>query len=123
MTISAKKFVSDIADNFEALRPEFEASLRDNFGEIIPHLIMADYCRAVISADPGSTWVREFLSTLEENFSDSEDDEVSNAIAVSFVEHLPQSNENHGVVPMLGRKLRNQYEAIMTVDGPRPAPG
>ena len=112
MTTDAKKFVSDIAANFEALRPEFEASLRDNSGEIIPHLIMAEYCRALISSDPHSTWVREFLSTLEETLSDSEDDEVSNTIVVSFVEHLPQPSEHHGVVPLLGRKLRKQYETI-----------
>ncbi len=71
---------------------------------------MADYCRIAVTAKPRDLWVNKFLSELEDNFSDQEDDDVSNLIAVSFIEHLPPPNEAHSITSQLEGKVKQQYD-------------
>lgn len=51
----------------------------------------------------------EFLEYLEANFS-LEQNEISELIAVSFLEYLPfHLKEEHWAVSVLGPKLKKQY--------------
>lgn len=110
MSMSKKSeiFVSSLAKMFPLLAGAFEEHLKDN-DRILPHILMADYCRVVLNADKNDTWIVSFLEELEKSFSLSSDDPVSNLIAVSFVENLPYTNEGHWIVDRLGHKLRKQY--------------
>ncbi|KAB2717749.1 DUF7674 family protein [Brucella intermedia] len=109
MITNSRMFVSNLANKFEMLRGILDEHLQDNFGEILPHILMADYCRIVLSSENDVLWVERFLSEIEDHFSDVVDDEVSNVIAVSFIEHLPPPDKHHQIVEKLGKKLKTQY--------------
>lgn len=110
MTWKASNFVTELALKFPLLVEILEEHRADNFGEILPHLIMADYCRKVCAADSKDIWVVNFLEVLESKFSNDTDDDVSNVIAVSFIENLPKPNDSAQIVSDLPEKLRSQYE-------------
>lgn len=118
--MSVISFVSELADKFAPLKAAYVEHLDDNLGEILPHILMADYCRVVISAKPEDLWVKMLLSTLEDKFSDTEDDGISNVIAVSFIEHLPPPRDEHLIIRLLGKKLRWQYDFIFGQISPSP---
>jgi hypothetical protein len=107
-------FVSSLASKFENLLALYAASERDNFGEILPHLVMAEFCVAAVG-DLQSQWVSELFRILETNFSEISDDPVSNVIAVSFVEHLPPPNEVPELLALLGSRMLDYYRTIYEV--------
>jgi hypothetical protein len=115
MRESAKIFVIDLARKYNELHGDFFDHLEDNFGEILPHLLMADYCRTLLSVDAGESWVDALLLELESKYSEIDDDEVSNVIAVSFIENLPAPNSNHPILKKLGYKLCQQYNITFGV--------
>lgn len=112
MITDAKSFVTCIAETYEPLEMVFKEHVEDNFGEVLPHVLMADYCRAVLSFGPEALWVDKFLSRLEQSFSSIEDDEISNVISVSFIEHLPPPAINQGIIDRLGKKMKKQYKLV-----------
>ncbi len=110
MSLSSNKFVVDLAENISNLQDAFFEHLKDNNGEVLPHLVMADYARKLISSNKDEEWINMFLSQLEDNFSIDEDDEVSNLIAVSFIENLPPPSANSYIINELGNSLQNYYK-------------
>lgn len=109
MSASAKLFVAKLATKYKTLEAAFSEHKMDNFGMVLPHLVMADFCRVVCNETDNLHWVQDFLSDLEKEFSKVDDDEVSNLIAVSFIENLPSPSENAGITAKLPPKMRWQY--------------
>jgi len=97
MCKEAQIFVSSLAKKFPLLAKAFAEHLQDN-NQILPHILMADYCRVVLNTDNTDAWVVSFLEELEKSISLDSDNSVSNLIAVSFVEHLPYADEGHWIV-------------------------
>lgn len=111
MNICPEDFVLGLVKRFPPLERAYREHLYDNFGELLPHLVMADFCRLVCSGRPNESWQDDFLSELESNFSAETDDPVSNMIALSFVENLPPPGKNHFLVNRLPQKLTVEYGA------------
>jgi hypothetical protein len=109
MNKNSKVFVTNLAKKFKELDAAFSDHQKDNLGDTLPHLLMADYCRVVLNSESNSNWVEKFLEELELHYSDIEDDETSNVIAVSFIENLPSTDVNHPIVRRIGKKLRRYY--------------
>jgi len=104
-------FSAGAAFKFRELESTLAEHLKDNNGEILPHLLMADYCRCVESA-ARTEWVRHFLYYLEENFSD-ENNELSELISVSFLEHLsPEDSSTNFLIGCLGPRMLKEYRRI-----------
>ncbi|GES43104.1 hypothetical protein RsS62_23560 [Rhizobium dioscoreae] len=106
-------FTAGLAFTFKPLEGILSEHLRDNSGEILPHLLMADYCR-LVEKTPESHWIKSFLAYLEENFS-SQNDPLSELISVSFIEHLsPGERLPNPVVKLLGKRMRDEYRRIFS---------
>lgn len=109
MSVSTISFVSHLAVKFPALEAAFAEHQEDNFGEVLPHLAMADFCRVICNASGKPDWIGEFLQELEENYAEDHDDDVSNLIAVSFIENLAFPSGNQVLTVSLPPKLKRQY--------------
>lgn len=110
MSSETIKFVINLARKYPVLEPLLFEHKKD-LGEILPHLLIADYCRAV-QKGPKENWKTDFLTYLERHFGE-EDDPVSNLIGVSFVENLYSDEpEQHWTVDELGSKMKQQYERV-----------
>ncbi len=109
MSCNATSFISDLAAQFEPLHAALAEHKEENFDAILPHLAMADFCRIVCDEKEGLLWVSEFLTVLEKNFLSSDDDEISNLIAVSFVENLSSPTDGCKVIATLPPRLKSQY--------------
>ncbi|BDW89401.1 DUF7674 family protein [Thalassospira tepidiphila] len=104
-------FSAGAAFKFRELESTLAEHLKDNNGEILPHLLMADYFRCVESA-VDAEWVRGFLSYLEENFS-YKNREIINLISVSFLEHLsPEDSSTRFLGELLGPEMLKEYQCI-----------
>jgi|TARA_R100000988_G_C3991594_1_gene163035 hypothetical protein len=104
-------FSAGAAFKFRELESTLAEHLKDNNGEILPHLLMADYCRCLEGA-VSAEWVRNFLSYLEESFS-RKDREVINLISVSFIEHLsPEDSSTRFLEELLGPQMLKEYQRI-----------
>jgi hypothetical protein len=96
-----------------ALQEVLDEHLADNFGEMLPHVFMADLTRwfvAAIAAGEGSE-IAAFADAVEALYT-SDDPEVRNVAAVSFMEYLvvgPDSQE------------RAAIEALRPIAGPATA--
>ncbi|MGR9250199.1 hypothetical protein [Rhizobium leguminosarum] len=77
-------FTAGAAFKFRQLEDVLSEHLKDNDGEILPHLLMADYCR-LVERVPDDEWVRSFLAYLEDNFL-GQSEWLTELISVSFVE-------------------------------------
>ncbi|WP_144660101.1 hypothetical protein [Paenarthrobacter nicotinovorans] len=114
----SRQFMLTLIAEHPHLRPGYEEHLEDNDGELLPHLLMADICRWVLAEqDSNPLRVLQLLSWLEVHFAGVGDvmDDVDNVIAVSFIEHLPLPSEpGAGVVLLLGRKMKAEYEQIFS---------
>lgn len=112
------QYVVDVAPGFEDVRAEH---LRVNFGELLPHLLMADLLRYValafgapdhlygLAASPSGHEVRAILSVLDRGLAEG-DPATVNAIAVSFVEYLWNETYYPQLEPLLGPDLRAEVQ-------------
>lgn len=101
-------FVTKLSRERPLLKKIIDEHLEDH-GEIVPHILIAGYCRVVLNANIRDLWIEPFLEELEAHFSLVDDDPVSNLIAVSFIEHLPNRCTKHWILDLLNPKLRQQY--------------
>jgi hypothetical protein len=100
-----------LVESFPPLKPLFEERLADNFGEVLPHLLVADITRYIIdmSRDPVSDKeVRSLLGVLESEFATGDED-VQELLAVSFLENLPES-------PQVGYELRKSLGPALSAE-------
>ncbi|MFJ4169722.1 hypothetical protein ACIPY3_09440 [Paenarthrobacter sp. NPDC089714] len=97
------------------LRQIYRQLLEDNYGDLLPHLLMAEVCKwAVAEQESNPVRVLQLLSWLEAHLAceGRVKDDVDNVIAVSFIEHLPLPSErpDADVVLLLGPSMKTQYE-------------
>ncbi|MCP2048982.1 UNVERIFIED_ORG: hypothetical protein J3D58_003054 [Paenarthrobacter nicotinovorans] len=110
-----RPFMRELIADHPHLRLIYQEHLKDNYGDLLPHLLMADICRWAV-AEQGSNPVRvlQLLSWLEVHFAGVGHvmDDVDNVIAVSFIEHLPLPSKRPAadVVLLLGPRMKTQYE-------------
>lgn len=111
MSTSCIAFVAGAAFSFKQLEEVLSEHLKDSGGDILPHIIMADYCR-FIEDNIDEKWTRCFVAYLEEHFS-LQEGPISDLISVSFIEHLtPRPDSINPVVKYLGKRMRQEYRKI-----------
>jgi hypothetical protein len=102
-----------LAWRFPALRERIDGHLKDNDGELLPHVLMAEYERwaenAFAARDPE---LPEFLEFLEDAYR-SGGSEVEELISVSFLEHLPRPGQRCAELrELVGPRLQEQLRVI-----------
>ncbi|BCW36036.1 hypothetical protein StoSoilA2_20920 [Arthrobacter sp. StoSoilA2] len=88
----ARQFMGEMVAAHPYLRPIHAEHMDDNEGELLPHLLMADVCRWVMSNHHSqANRVRDLLGWLGGRFEavGAGGDGVDNVIAASVIEHLP----------------------------------
>jgi hypothetical protein len=96
MSEAAVDFVDKLVEEFPALQPMLREHVADQFGETLPHVFFGDLTSYAVDEFVGGTdlvRLQRLLDRLEESFSSTGDDEITNLIAVSFVENLPYRDE------------------------------
>ncbi|MGO7021105.1 hypothetical protein [Rhizobium leguminosarum] len=108
-------FTAGAAFKFRQLEDLLSEHLKDNDGEILPHLLMADYCR-LVERVPSDEWVRSFLAYLEDNFL-GQSESLTELISVSFIEHLlPNESLSGLVVKLLGERMQEEHRRIFGIE-------
>lgn len=108
-----KKTMLELIRDHPYLQPLLDEHLEDNYGEVLPHLLIADVCRWVLAnyfSSPNE--VRRLLAWLEDRFETGGAGRAAldDLIAVSFIEHLPCRWEPGGeVIDELGSKMTAEY--------------
>ncbi|MEZ2372170.1 hypothetical protein [Arthrobacter sp. RCC_34] len=107
MKNETEQFVRNMVHAFPQLEPILSESLEDNFGEMLPHLIMSDIVRWLADRGAQDRDVAEaILSWLESAYSEGVD-EVQQLIVVSGVEMIPDPGESGSYLRgLLGSQLR-----------------
>lgn len=106
------EFTVELARKFDSLRNVMFQHLIDNDGELLPHVLLADYLRTA-QCEGNELWVRSLLEVLEDNFSGDEDDGLSELLSVSFLEHLdPSEPSDRIVIQHLGTRMRAEHDKI-----------
>lgn len=112
MKKSNVEFTVELAVKFDNLKNVIFQHLIDNDGEMLPHVLLADYLRAA-QVEANQSWVRSFSGVLEDNFSGDEDDGLSELLSVSFIEHLdPSEASDRVVIQYLGTRMRAEHDRI-----------
>jgi len=106
--VAESALVYAIAWEFRELLEHLEEHLKDNSGEVIPHVLMGEYERWAESLLESRRPDLERLLVMLERAYESGDTDVRNLIEVSFVEQLPYPDEaNAAIRDMLGPALRS----------------
>jgi hypothetical protein len=121
MSNQTVSFVRSTVERFPSLYGPLEEHIRDNYGEVLPHVFFGDVTRYVVSlllaARSGANLpprreLRDILSYLEEAYA-SGDEEIRGLISVSFLENLPRPGESGAKLrEMVGPNLMSQLRAI-----------
>jgi hypothetical protein len=92
MSASTVAAVGELLYSHRQLMPILEEHLKDNYGEVLPHLIMADVIRWMV-AHRDTEWdtCQSVLEWMEREYVQGPAD-VRNLIAVSGVEMIPDPN-------------------------------
>lgn len=107
-------FTAGAAFKFRQLEAVLSEHLKDNDGEILPHLLMANYCR-LVERVPDDEWVRSFLAYLEDNFL-RQSEPLTELISVSFIEHLlPEEPLSDPVVKLLGKGMQEEHRHVFGI--------
>ncbi|QTF73200.1 DUF7674 family protein [Arthrobacter woluwensis] len=107
MKNETEQFVTNLVQEFPSLRPILAESLEDNFGEMLPHLVMSDIVRWLANRslqDRGLAGA--ILSWLESAYGEGSN-EVQELIVVSGVEMIPDPGDPGSYLrDLLGPQLR-----------------
>jgi hypothetical protein len=108
--------VRDLVARFPPLEPAFRDHLRDNFGDVLPHVFFWDVTQQVIAsyvaADPAPIDWRAVLAFLADRYTTG-DARVHGLIEVSFLESLPvPGHEGAGIVAELPPVLRPAFGRV-----------
>lgn len=100
------------------LQSIYDEHMEDNYGELLPHLLIADFCRWACASQVSSLdSVKSFLISLEHRFDavGGGGSLVDNLIAVSFIEHLPLPGEaGADIARLLGPKMKAEYDQLFS---------
>ncbi len=106
-------FICHLAYKFPPLRIVVKDYIEAYGGEILPHILMSEYALFISSLQEKEDWAQSFLEYLESTFNSNEDDNVSNLIAVSFIENLPFDGEKtHWSIGVLGGSMKKYYYRV-----------
>jgi hypothetical protein len=118
MSKQTVSFVSSMVARFPSLYRLLEDHIRDNAGEVLPHVFFGEVTRYVLSllvaarGEPRRELIGDVLSYLEEAYA-AGDEELRELISVSFLENLPGPGESGAEVrEMVGQNLRRQLQLI-----------
>lgn len=120
MTEQAAAFVGSMVARFPGLSALLEEHIKDNHGEMLPHVFFGEVTRYILSlllaASGGGLSprreLRDILTYLEEAYA-AGDEELRELISVSFLENLPRPGEAGAEVrEMVGPNLRRQLQII-----------
>lgn len=124
MTTKLVEFACRLVATFPEVRPAFEEHVKDNFGEVLPHLFMADVARMAVSTlietqggSSGNTterrqWLERLLAWFCREY-DTGGEEVEELLSVSFLELLPRPPEEGSQIRQLIRgRMKEQLDLI-----------
>jgi hypothetical protein len=91
-----------LAERFPAVRSILDQHLADNFGEVLPHVLMGEIAQYIVdlAVEANESELQGVLDSLEVEFERGSE-EVQELLAVSFLENLPRP-------PAPGCELRRQ---------------
>lgn len=99
MSASGEGFIHDLVDRFPDLQPVLAEHVEDNFGEVLPHVFLAEVMRCVVELDQPNGGSRAepdvagaILKHLEARF-DTGDSDLDALISTGFLEVLPRPGE------------------------------
>jgi hypothetical protein len=116
MIDSQLSYVHSVVKRFPGLLTVLDEHISDNFGEVLPHLFFGDVTRYSLellskseAGDLASLReLHQLLEYLEQSFS-SDDSEVWQLIAASYIENLPNKREaGFRIRTMLGPNMQQQ---------------
>lgn len=110
MSAATESAIQQLVATHSALAPVLAEHLEDNFGEMLPHLMMADVVRWLVGhRDSDPAICASVLAWMETRFVEGPDD-VRGLIAVSGVEMIPDPGQP-------GSELRDLFgPALREVD-------
>jgi hypothetical protein len=118
MSEQTVSFVRSMVAHFPSLYTLLEDHIRDNGGEVLPHVFFGEVTRYILSLLlaagrlPPRRELRDILSYLEETYA-AGNEELQELISVSFLENLPRPGENGAELrAMVGPNLKRQLQAI-----------
>lgn len=89
MSAQTESTVRRLVAGYPDLAPILDESLKDNYGELLPHLVLADVVRWLADHEESSSATcRSILEWLEREYASAPTD-VRDLIAVSGVEMIP----------------------------------
>ncbi|SDG38654.1 hypothetical protein SAMN04488117_11869 [Celeribacter baekdonensis] len=96
-------FVGKVVFENPTLRPLLADHLNANQGEIFPYAFMSELAKCISEGGVDSESTKSMLALMESSFDTQNDDDVSNLIAVGFVESLvallPETSSIWKIVP------------------------
>jgi hypothetical protein len=111
MIDQSEDFVRDLVTRFTPLAPLLAQHLKENFGELLPHVFFGDVTRwfeGELASDAMNPEAIGLLRYLESIY-DAANDDVQNVIDVSFVENL---TVNGAGAHLLGPQLQEVARAL-----------
>lgn len=107
MSATTESAIKQLVATYPALAPILAEHLDDNFGEMLPHLVMADVVRWLAAHhDSDPAMCASVLAWMEMRFNNGPDD-VRGLIAVSGVQMIPDPGQPGSELrDSLGPRLR-----------------
>jgi hypothetical protein len=116
----ATSFVRMLAAQYPEIQELLDEHIRDNLGEILPHVFFGDVTRYLVAlantsragSDEARGKLQAILNLLEIKFS-AGPREVVDLLSASFLENLPRAGEDGSDVrTMLGPSLTKELKII-----------
>jgi hypothetical protein len=105
------RLVDRLVERFAFFKPMLEEHLADNFGEVLPHVLMGEVTGELVRVSleaPHVCDLQEILDVLEEEYQ-AGDTDVRELLSVSFLENLPRAPQpGHGLSRRLGPGLAGE---------------
>jgi hypothetical protein len=122
MSAIIEAFVRQLAEISPALDAMLEEHLKDNFGEILPHVFLGDVTRHAVAISESAEFgrslgarreLKSLLDSMEHAYAIG-NAEVLELIAASFLENLPANGEPGTALRlMIGPKLGGQLRKMI----------
>ncbi|HEY5400418.1 MAG TPA: hypothetical protein VIL16_34035 [Trebonia sp.] len=113
MTLSSGRLIGELIEVTPEFRELYEEHLRDNYGEVLPHVLFWEFTQAIVASylTNGESW-KAALGIIEGAFG-SGDDYTDGVISASFLESLPCRGEPGAeIVDFLGPNTHHRLTVI-----------
>jgi len=115
-----RPFISGIIEAVPELRPMLDRHVTENFGELLPHVLVADiegWAEREAAAGRTGEWdpLIRLLAYFEKVYAENQEalsnDPPANVIAVSFIEGIPSDGQAGAEIrDLLGPTLRDALD-------------